>query len=85
MMPQSEDDTDAEPKQEISNEEQETNEPLDTGSTDIVIGTGLGALAAGGFVLLGGAAVCPLCVIGAPIFLGKGLLAKYKCWRGCKD
>lgn len=46
------------------------------GDVELIAGGTLGLLAAGSAVA--GAAVCPLCVVGAPILLGVGAYKKLK-------
>jgi hypothetical protein len=48
----------------------------ETGNTEIIAGSGLGLLAAGEAAI--GAAICPLCIIGAPILIGIGAIKKIR-------
>ncbi|MDP7079721.1 MAG: hypothetical protein QF415_07520 [Candidatus Undinarchaeales archaeon] len=51
----------------------------DDGSGDLRMGAGLGVLAVGEFALIGVA--CPLCVVGAPILAGTGIVKKIQRWQ----
>jgi len=47
-----------------------------SGTEELLVGTALGVVAAG--EAFAGMAVCPVCIIGAPILLGMGAYKKYK-------
>ena len=48
----------------------------DDGTLPLVTGGGLTVLAVAG---VAAGAVCPVCVVGAPLLVGYGLYRKYKC------
>ena len=56
--------------------EPETKKKEDDGTVFLAAGGGLTVVALGG---LAAGAVCPLCVVGAPLLVGYGIYKKYKC------
>ena len=52
------------------------NPPCSTGTTNLLIGGGVGAY--GTTIALTAGYVCPICVIATPLFLGWGGVQKYK-------
>ena len=60
-----------EEKGKISNSKSE-----DDGTLPLVTGGGLTVLAVAG---VAAGAVCPVCMVGAPLLVGYGLYRKYKC------
>jgi hypothetical protein len=54
----------------------EERKDSDDGTLYLVAGGGLTAVAIAG---VAASAVCPVCVVGAPLLVGYGLYRKYKC------
>ncbi|MBU7013395.1 MAG: hypothetical protein HXS52_02990 [Theionarchaea archaeon] len=51
-------------------------DPTDDGTLYLAAGGGLTAVAVAG---VAASAVCPVCIVGAPLLVGYGLYRKYKC------
>lgn len=57
-------------------EPRNSTEKKDDGTLFLAAGGGMTAAALGGIAV---GAVCPVCVVGAPLLVGYGLYKKYKC------
>ena len=60
----------------VNPENPENSQNPDDGTLPLVAGGGLTVLAVTG---IAAGAVCPVCVVGAPLLVGYGLYKKYKC------
>lgn len=60
----------------MANEDKVTNVKEDTGTTNLLIGSGIGAYGLTNFAISG--FVCPACLVLTPAFLGFGAYKKYK-------
>ena len=63
--------TDQEPKSLLD----KVDEGVDNGATNMMIGGGIGAYSAATFLAAG--AICPACIIAAPLFLGIGAAQRH--------
>ncbi|MBU7018400.1 MAG: hypothetical protein HXS44_12895 [Theionarchaea archaeon] len=65
-----------ETKESAEPENLERREKPDDGTLPLLAGGGLTALAVTG---IAAGAVCPVCVVGAPLLVGYGLYRRYRC------